>query len=435
MKRQEIIKLTKSVIERFHDNVVLTEKQLTDIHNYLFKEQTALHEVFTPEITSTLEYLRDIILEKGYSEISDLQSYFESLLTKAEKEYDETFNECNTNPAKDLDNIKLLHFIGHGNELSGKVRFGNNIRDIFESTCFRVFHTCYSPPELLDLDKLDNMAGSRPDFCFSGSYFLDTKIHASHFTDIDCVFIIELKTGERQRYTNFPDVKPMPFGLNHLDIRPSNVELVSNSIEDKLKCHYDTLIDRLATRQTIFDESFKEYLIEWLLYFKVRNLEIDMRKQRSCSGTWKEWELGKVKEIFYESFHETVRKFYKQFSNEDWTILKSPDGHSWLTTENPGFSVDLDDFTSLDLLLKPDPGLSVKKTSVVYFPLSKDFCLRIQPKLNGEPIIKEDNKQPAIIIKESTDVEFKTINSMTVSTNGELLISADRETLEKFVTP
>jgi hypothetical protein len=436
MERQEIIRLTKSIMERFHDNESFTEDELLVIHEALFCDQSPAVELPSLLYASTLEYLKHIVLEMAYKEVTELESYLELLLSNEEKEFDEMLEELQMPLQNKHDEEGLVYWACQNIDVEAYLKHPQNLewrfRNLFEAICLKITDNLCHGPDVIRLLETDNCIGSKPDFYFNGSVALTTTIHASHFTDINRVFFIELKSA-RQRYIHLSDLKDLPIWLNHSDLKPCNVMLLSNSIENKMECHYDTLIDQLAAGKTIFDERFKKHLTEWLLYFKFKNLEIDILKQRTCSVNWHEWEKKKIRDIFYKPFHEIVEVFYEQFSYRDWTILKSPDGHSWLTTEDPGFSVDVADFTSLHQPLNPDPGLTVKNTSVVYFQLSKDYCLRIQPKFDEE---KEPNniKHPPITFKESSEAEFKTINSMTASTKGELLISADSKTLEQFIT-
>ncbi len=432
-KQLQNIKLLTSLLMRFHDAIAFTAWQFGMIRRYLFIELYPIPEFITAEHKSTLEYLKDVAMENQLQDLRSMEMYFERLVTEAEKDIEDSIRESE----------KQSNIISHSsswclpiskNEGVISEHISNlktNFFILFDALCIDVYKNVQANPNIPTLSH--SYLNERPinHLLFSGSYHCITKIHAHHFTDIDTFSTIYIRNKKVDKTVDINELEQLIIAPHHGTHVNSYCHVLGETFTNRFDIHYDYLITRLSKEEPIFDQNFKLHLIQWLLYFKLRNIESTLLM--SCITDWSQLELNNCASKFYDKFQELTLWFYeKQFSGKNWEILKSPIGHSWLTTEDPGFSIDINAFISLHKPLQPDSDFkNLEKTSVIYFPLSKNYCLRIQPQINNTQNETDESSQP-IFFKDSTNIEFETINSMTVSTNKEVLISADKKTLEKF---
>lgn len=130
---------------------------------------------------------------------------------------------------------------------------------------------------------------------------------------------------------------------------------------------------------------------------------------------------------FMAQHQATSAHLYRQYSQflrkKKWAVLKSPSGHGWRTTDNPGISIDVDMMTAGLHDTWADPFWKcVNERSVIYFPLSHDYCLRLTP----------DQEQSVpnhhgfyIGFEDSSEQEFQVINKLAIASEPDILISAD----------
>ncbi len=433
-KQLQNIQLLTNLLMRFHDAIAFTTSQLGMIRRYLFIELYPIPEFITDEHRTTLEYLKDVARENKLHDLRAMERYFEALVTEAEKDIEDSIKKSD----KDFNIIAQAPFLYMNVNKDGYVaaQHTSNLKAsffiLFDALCLEVYKNVLFEPGILPLLNHSYLKEEpvKP-LLFSGSYHCITKIHAHHFTDIDTFSTIYIRNKKVHKTIAINELDQLLIAPHHGTHVNSCCHVLGETFTNRFDTHYDYLITRLSKEEPIFDENFKLHLIQWLLYFKLKNIE--SHQLRSCITDWSQFELSSYAGKFYDRFQELTLLFYEnQFSDKNWEILKSPNGHSWLTTEDPGFSIDINAFISVHKPLQPDPDFkNLEKTSVIYFPLSKNYCLRIQPQINNTETEADESFQP-IFFKDSTNIEFETINSMTVSTNKEMLISADKETLEKF---
>jgi hypothetical protein len=178
-------------------------------------------------------------------------------------------------------------------------------------------------------------------------------------------------------------------------------------LESQMDKEYYQIITTIRQQRLIWGDQFKLKLLEWC-----------SRHIQTCG------EDGKELEDIYMTYMEKL-------SERKWVILTSPKKHLWITSDNPGFSISKDavkerqyPFFSSDFLsdIRPD--------TILYYPLSKEYCLSIQP----EEVESSTNHyfDSPIRFIEASEKEVQIVNGLTISTCKEIVASSKKDILEKY---
>jgi hypothetical protein len=206
-------------------------------------------------------------------------------------------------------------------------------------------------------------------------------------------------------------------------------------------CIIGILIKKEIDKETeITEYVLKIGIMEWIFYSKIRSpmwrkliqfeLELKGYKFEFGSKELREEHLQLISNS--EVFEGVLDIFDKNLSVKKWFILKSPSTHTWITSDNPGFSINIDDYNHSDDLLVPNAfWTNINHDTVLYFPLSKKYCLKIQP-YNGDDDVRLNITNTPIRFQNATENEHKLINSWTFCTHHNLLIGSDKKELLLF---
>src|SRR5690606_24993338 len=90
--------------------------------------------------------------------------------------------------------------------------------------------------------------------------------------------------------------------------------------------------------------------------------------------------------IDYNYFKKQAEDFVYSAVSMRWTIYKSPENKFWWTSDNPGFCHNIKEMErTQDINPKPIYNI-VGVDSILYYPLSKKYCLNIHPYNKGEDL-------------------------------------------------
>lgn len=133
-----------------------------------------------------------------------------------------------------------------------------------------------------------------------------------------------------------------------------------------------------------------------------------------------------------EVFEGVLEIFDKNLSTKKWFVLKAPSRVSWITSDNPGFSINLEDYNPSDEMLVPNAfWTNIRHDTVLYFPLSKDYCLKMQPYNNNDDVTLNIANTP-IRFEGATENEHNLVNGWTFCTHHDILIASDKRDLLLF---
>ncbi len=198
---------------------------------------------------------------------------------------------------------------------------------------------------------------------------------------------------------------------------------------------YSAIIDILKQEKPIVGSSFKILLTEWLVYSKmvISHSEWQDVVQPVYTGSYMAsnnlFRNGCVR--VYGFMHDWVQNLYTaRLSLKKWVILKRCGDHYWMTSDNPGFMVNIGELKSGFTEFIPRHSLSdIQADSVMYYPLSKDYCLKLEPIVESR---EDAGENVPIDYVEPTEEELEFVNGITVSTYKKVLITNQRETLEQI---
>ncbi|SEL64087.1 hypothetical protein SAMN04488505_102741 [Chitinophaga rupis] len=205
----------------------------------------------------------------------------------------------------------------------------------------------------------------------------------------------------------------------------------------EMEAAYENYIKIIKAERPMTATKLKKGLIEWLLYSKLRkpdNCKVFFDHLRPSSMAPANHENHKLSLVKVRSqLAAIVSELYdKKLSLKKWTILKSPPGHTWITSDNAGFSINIQEWYRhsrhrpvVDTLL-----VNIKQDSAIYFPLSASYCLRIHP-YDLNDACYSDADHTIIAFEECSEQELTIINRLTYCTQEQFTVTVDLKSLEQ----
>lgn len=216
-------------------------------------------------------------------------------------------------------------------------------------------------------------------------------------------------------------------------------EHFGRSVESK----YPHLMSTLKKEEEITDKSIKNLLFLWILSSIYRSPQIRSDHHRVIElNRWlqnfipdfseksfegiditraaKELHLGEFANK--ERLNSNIDGFSRFISIKRWDIIKSPEGHYWMTSDNPGFLFNIEE-DGLHLY----HGWNFDKSDCLFFPLSKKYGILIQPYSRYDSI-EENFINTPLRIKVSGVKTYNLFNRFTFASTHRLIIAPDRLT-------
>lgn len=191
------------------------------------------------------------------------------------------------------------------------------------------------------------------------------------------------------------------------DDRKAIEKMFGNDIENT----YNKIISTIEQDNSNIDFIIKQELLQWIFYTKMRSPI---------------WSNHLVNFTDYNHFKKEAEDFVIKAVNMRWTIYKSPENKYWWTSDNPGFVHNLEKLTTEPIY----NNLGVD--SVLFYPLSKKYCLMIYSYHQGEDL--NLNATNTIVNYLQADLLlFDLLNCSTFKTRKKMIISSERESLKLIV--
>jgi hypothetical protein len=204
--------------------------------------------------------------------------------------------------------------------------------------------------------------------------------------------------------------------------------------------NYHRIIESVRSRSCVNDYNWKIRMMEWMIYSKMRSpmwREL-LREELRSKGHDFLFDSNELREEHMQMFHDEnilgfLLDYYgKNLSSKKWSVLKSPEYKSWLTSDNPGFSINVDEYDKENIELLPNAyWTNISHDTVLYFPLSSEYCLRIQPYNQGDDVSLNISNTP-VQFELCTENEYRLVCSWIFYTHHSLLICSNREDLRIF---
>lgn len=446
--------IMKSLLENFIDEVTLTSDQLTEAKNYLFGEADTISFPEDLQIIETLTYLKEIIDENNFGYLDELDGYFKEKKKRYAKflwnvtestEWRENPNQYkpkNANVGDYLNqaatkSIEWDNLIYPPHNTYGFQRYLKTLSIYVREKVTSSLKASISHYNAFSVN-LDSCTANLNLGYNLGCYFSGRKKlqgYFEKFSGSENRREIMVWTAKEVQKSNLNNHNLISFDYLNGSIihKNTNTELALDGTS-KL---YDNIVWHIQQEKTIWDKSIKEEIVEWLCYSKFHSVSlkssitlisdlIDTNKQSVITNT----------ECLHSQKHDNAaecKESYKVLlTQKKWRILKSPPGSAWLTSDNPGFGIHLTELFSKPLEMIADGTLNtIRPDTLIYYPLSSDYCLRIQPNTTDFESNHLSDESP-IEFEQSTQVEFEIVNRLTFSTKNEIIITRDKESLEQL---
>jgi hypothetical protein len=361
-------KLLQTLLAQFFIPYFMTRKEGRDTYAYLFKG-VALPPMFKDiDLYDTLTYLRDVASDMEIRTLAGLLEYIEQKKTKMGAFLDELID----NPEPDHSPKTGEYFV---------------LNDYPEMDSFLLSKAVKNPPsavgpmEMITGSIRDRRSGKSLQFEQYSEYYEHVLkglglayLKAFVSPKDNGRFCILDREGNDQGVMESGSYTILPAcDYNRL-------AQVEETPADRVYQHIMTLVER---QLPIWGLPFKQLLVEWIFKMK-RSINLDI--------------LGCYGPGLY------LRR---------WIILKSPEKQPWMTSDSPGF------------LVEEDCGI------VLHYPLSRDFCLRIQPEPRGSGL--SASADTPIHFIQFHEQEAKLVNERTVSSSNELVVTSEKRDFRQVI--
>ena len=382
-------------------------KNSRDIFAYLFEGQMLPPFYVDADLYKTLLYLRDVINSQGLDNIESLQQYVDSKKLKINRFLSNLIGET-TNDIRHsvpdrpivelkaqkppiLDNYyeRICQLLDSLEETAltktsrfGKIRSnGNRLDDGDPSHYIQFYQYCLRSLAKAYLEEFAfGMNGS------GGFYILDRATYSSRNSDdsdAGRVYIFDLTTFQNS------------FG--------SGRRFKKGVVDQK----YRHIMGQVKRERPIWGRQFKQMVIEWIF------LGIDpIKYSPEADGN----EVLTSQDLL-------LRR---------WAILKCPSKQSWITSDKPGFIVKMGSIESGAVPFYSSDLLShTEEHTVLYYPLSKDYCLRIDSGADGNGGMPLSDDPVSFVC--CSNRELHLVNRLSATTGIDVIVGSDKRILEQHV--
>jgi hypothetical protein len=413
--RSANIEITRNLFSKFTDIMYASEQELQVLHDYiLMGNKPLLLSDDKSELYDTADYLRDIARECKVASPGELLDYFERQV-------------------KDISNLITPLFSANEDADPHHLIFIHSCRTAFKTDSIKVLlygdSFAFSPTSSVIIDRLNDITKMQVynDRTYQTFNLITHCLHrivpaTAKKTDHKSI----LPNADYSRFANYYNafmprrsavscfiylVKVIKTWISLLFLRKgpfghANLPKTVRQLKKTTQLHQH--ISRCLRDKTgLQNDVMKSLLSRMMLLAKLNNPEF-----RKLHGN-----------IDLSSFR-CARDYYRYLADKKWSILESPAGNGWITTDNPGFSIDMDALGDANRYPIPDPyWLNMGVHDIIYFPLDRNYCLRLEPSdatdIKGRPT----DKNSVIAIQLSSIKEIETVNQLTISTGPYAVLS------------
>jgi hypothetical protein len=197
---------------------------------------------------------------------------------------------------------------------------------------------------------------------------------------------------------------------------------------------YNAIIKEIEAENEALSFETKQKIIQWIFYTKRRSPIWEPFHSPPAQPSESRYTQQRHLENFTDEdrFKAALDGFIRDAVNKRWTIYRSPKDNHWWTSDNPGYCIDCADLTSSEALQAaiPDPYCRLSgPDAVLFYPLSKKYCLSIQAYDYGEDVrLNATNTKVDFVQADESMVKY--INYWTLISQARLVISADKDSLK-----
>lgn len=421
----------RQLLEQLVTPATVSHVNAQRIHVYLFEQPIDLFIPADSALAMAISYLRQIIVSQGIDNLDDLLFYFEKKSKKIDyfleqlvSGYEEqphdlpALNEDWLHPERSSGRLSHL-FVTKANELVNCISNMNNLKRTYS----RITQ---------DLDAKTEKPGKCRLFKYSVPKNEESGNHyIGHFSENEQLgYVFVMKFALRPKYME----------IGEKSQKTTLAEWIIQYFNARETPDYDMIINVIRKEQPIKDRNFKFLLFEWLIFSKViisgcGTTTEDAAKADLLSDI-SYYPALKNQHLCYYSGHGVRRwitnLFEEKLTSKKWRILKRSADLFWLTSDNPGFLIHIGEMKAGKKEAQLVHSLTeIRLDTVLYYPLSKDYCLRIEP--NAALDREGDTDDSAIEYEHSSKEEVDFVNMQTIFTHLDVVIAPQRKMLSKYI--
>lgn len=438
--------IMKSLLEEYQTGVELTGDQLKEIELFVFDGHDRFSHVFSKEVIDTALYLKEIADENEIKSGAELFNFLQEKKKKYSKflwelvddgEHGDTPLQT-TIPVSDSSRVNSLPLstdtVIYPDLNSYNVHsYVKTLSRYFKYSQQSIRERILEHREItIHLDR----TGFFPSVVCSQMIELGAKRKFARYFE---EFSTKEKSKELVAWTEVPSQDPIFTYCDNLHYNKESEHLLfihshpDESPQWSISSVYDNIVALIKQEKPIDDKTVKEELVEWLFYSKMHTAEAESLR----SAIEELNDITPLKHVGFPGEEKDKIKHQKasyrlMLAQKQWKILKSPPGHTWLASDNPGFGINLGDLYNRPADLVADGTLTeIRADTIIYYPISSEYCLRIQP-FTGDKKRRKSGNKATIEFEQSTIEELEAVNGLTFSTKKVMVVGRDRKFFEQM---
>lgn len=406
----------KELLNKFVDVMFVSETELTWMKDYIFSDNPVVNLVADDsEIYETLIFLRDIARENNYQSIEEILDYFETQKSNLIRMVEPLLSN-RENDLSGLNICRVFDFSIKTDVIKKMVNSCHSDHSI-HSNIVQSPHEIIINHEYKIHDDGEYKKISTSGHCLKSFNIFRHRPPQSNFLLINNQYYLNYYF---QSFSNSKSSFSKTFLLFRKIKNWFTSVQMSKKQKRKMRSLYDEIYTGIQSERPISNTNFKTKLSRMMLMSKLSNHKI-----KYCID---DFEKSGDKQDLNSDYSHFISKrlFYKHLNKKKWSILKSPHGHGWITSDNPGLSVNIQPHSDGSEYLKVDPyWMCIDSDELIYFPLSKAYCLRLEPiTIDTEEENAFENE--VIFFEISTEKELEAVNKLVVSAKPNVIISEER---------
>jgi hypothetical protein len=382
-------------------------KNSRDIFAYLFEDQMLPPFYADADLYKTLLYLRDVINSQGLDNIESLQQYVDSKKLKINRFLSNLIGETTNDIRNSVPDRPIVEL---------KAQKPPMLDNYYERICQfldSLDETALAKPSRFakirsTINRLDNDDPSHYiqfyQYCLRGLAKVYLEEFASGMNGSGGFYILDRAGYSSRSSDDFEGGRVYMFDFTAFQSSFGSGHQSKKGVVDQ---KYYQIMRQVKRERPIWGRQFKLMVLEWIF------CDIDHRKMSA--------------EVDGNDALRATELLLRR-----WAILKCPAKQSWITSDNPGFIINMRSLESGAGPFYSSVSLShTEEHAVLYYPLSKDYCLRIDSGAdgNGEMPLSDD---PVSFVC-CSNRELHLVNRLSAATGNDVIVGSDKRILEQYV--
>jgi Protein of unknown function (DUF4238) len=395
------LKLLQWILEEIQEHANYDRATLNGIYCYLLRSHAPKPVSDDTVLQQSLGYLQDLIQEDGLASLQQIWEHLQQRRGLALEFVTEMIDRVDRQRISDgLESFVLFLDPPLVPALLPRATLADQLRQIFSS-------------------------GLPLSFPFHGSYQRPSTTYFRQFTEQEHagqMYVLEYYSDLGVEECTIGEIANKLAASEPMGTEDDGALLIQPG--NPIHFNYDKLLHLVLDSKDQIDLSFKVGITCWLLL--TQSDHFDLMADRDGPGQINGKE-GQAPSRFHELFECWVY-FYlvESLADKQWSILKTPHHMSWVTSDKPGIVIDKRE-EAKQSIFSANLLRHLKGIRSFYYPLSKDYCLRLEPST-----IEKDMAFSTIRVEMSSEEEVKEVNAMMGSLGKEMVIASDKQILESF---